>query len=78
MTLTPRQTRQALRGLHIAVGVLAVVVTYLPLVPADVARLVLAAAVMPLLGLSGAGMATQARLRKALRSRRAGRQAAGR
>ena len=69
LAITPKQTRRLMRLLHLAVAVVAGLVIYLPLIPAETARLVLAVGVIPLLALSGVGLWQQARLRRLISGR---------
>ena len=58
------QLRKLSRALHDIGAIAAALAVYVPVIPADVARLVLAAAAVPLLALTGLFMAKQATIRR--------------
>lgn len=62
--MTPRQFRTAVRAVHLACGAAAALLVYVPLIDAGTARLVLGAAVIPVLVLSGLALWHQAKLRR--------------
>lgn len=62
--LAQSQLRKLLRAVHVIAAVVAALAVYVPVIPADASRLVLAAVVVPLLALSGLLMAKQATIRR--------------
>lgn len=59
---SPAKLRAIVRSVHVAIAAIAALAIYVPQVPAETARLVLAAGALPLMALSGLFMAKQAAL----------------